>query len=207
MPVHVERLEDDRRAGLPLGEDARNVGGARERRAPRDVVACTSPTIELAALLHQPERRVANRGRADEPLDVGLGEQVVEATRLVPRDDERPPLPVLGEERLASTGSRQRASAASAAPTAASVSSASRRRVRVVGVASCRVVRVVASPSVVSVSSPSASAVQLELVAAGVEGLDLVVAQGRHRFLLGLVSGQRYIVRAYTRKQSGANAR
>jgi hypothetical protein len=83
----VERLEDDRGAGLPRGEDAGNVGGVRERRAPRDVGRVVAD-VELAAFLNEPEAGVADRRRADQPFDVVLREQVVEATLLVAGDDQ-----------------------------------------------------------------------------------------------------------------------
>jgi hypothetical protein len=43
---------------------------------------------------------VAKAPRADEPLDVRDGEEVVETAALRARNDERPLLPVFGEELL-----------------------------------------------------------------------------------------------------------
>ena len=178
VPAHVERLEDDRRPGLPLGEDARDVHGARERRAPGDVAAVLADG-ELPAFADEPEGRIPDRGGADEPLDVRFREQVVEAAALVSRHDERALLPVLVEERrgvdrvetarerrLGRSTRRRVVASASASSASASAESESS-----------------ASPSVVSVSSPSASAVGSSF-AARRDGLDLVVVQGRHRFLL-----------------------
>ena len=102
-PVDVQRLEDDRGAGLPLRDDAPDVRGLRERRAPRHVLR-VGAQVELSALADESERRVADRRRADEPLDVSLREEVVEAARLAAGDDERLPLPVLREERLGADG-------------------------------------------------------------------------------------------------------
>ena len=103
QPVHVQRLEDDRRARLPLGEDAGDVHRLREGGPPGDVGG-VGADVELPTLAHQPESGIADRRGADQPLDVGLGEEVVEAARLVPRDDERPLLPMLGEERVGGDG-------------------------------------------------------------------------------------------------------
>jgi hypothetical protein len=50
------------------------------------------------ALLDEPEGRVADSSGADEPLDVGFGQEDVEAPRLLPGDDERLLLPVPAEE-------------------------------------------------------------------------------------------------------------
>jgi hypothetical protein len=87
VPALVECLEDDRGAGLPGREDAGNVGGVRERRTPRDVGRVVAD-VELAALLNEPEAGVADRRRADQPFDVVLREEVVEATLLVAGDDQ-----------------------------------------------------------------------------------------------------------------------
>jgi hypothetical protein len=50
------------------------------------------------ALLHEPEGRVADSGRADEPLDVGFGQEGVETSRLRPGYDERLLFPVPAEK-------------------------------------------------------------------------------------------------------------
>ena len=103
QPVHVQRLEDDGGARLPLGEDAGDVHRLREGGPPGDVGG-VGADVELPTLAHQPESGIADRRGADQLLDVGLGEEVVEAARLVPRDDERPLLPMLGEERVGGDG-------------------------------------------------------------------------------------------------------
>jgi hypothetical protein len=94
----VQRLQHDGGARLELAEYARDVRRPREGvRSPRQVGRVVLEG-DLLARPDQPERRIANSSRADEPLDVGLGEEVVETARLVARDDERLPFPPLGEE-------------------------------------------------------------------------------------------------------------
>jgi hypothetical protein len=93
-------LEDDRRAGFELLEHAPDVGGAGERRRPPGKVDGVVVDLELGAFLDEPESREADAARADEPLDVGEGQEVVEAALLRPRDDKRLLLPVLGEKLL-----------------------------------------------------------------------------------------------------------
>jgi hypothetical protein len=98
MPVQVQRLQDDRRARRVLGGDAIDADRAREAaRAPGDV-ARVRARRQLGAVLDEPERRAADRRVADELLDVARGQDAVEAAGLVTGDDERPALPVLGEE-------------------------------------------------------------------------------------------------------------
>jgi hypothetical protein len=107
----VQGLEDDRRPVLELGQDAVDVDRPAEGdRAPTEVDRVRGG-LEYCALPDEPERGEADRARADQPLDVLGREQVAEASRLLPVDDERLLLPVAGEEVLASTGSTQRASA------------------------------------------------------------------------------------------------
>ena len=69
-PVVVERLKDDRRAVLELGEDAVDVDRPAERlRAPAEVDRVRL-RLEHGPLADEPERREAQRARADQPLDV-----------------------------------------------------------------------------------------------------------------------------------------
>ncbi|MGH3063670.1 MAG: hypothetical protein ACRDMK_04965 [Gaiellaceae bacterium] len=83
---------------LPFGEHAIDVGGpGKAGGTPRDVRRVVADG-ELLARLDEPEAREAQPARRDQALDLGLGEEVVVASRLVVRDDERPALPVLGEE-------------------------------------------------------------------------------------------------------------
>jgi hypothetical protein len=97
-PVKVQPLEHNRRAALPFGEHAINVGDPGEAGGPPGDVRRVVADGELLARLDEPEAREAQPARRDEALDLGLGEEVVVASRLVARDDERPALPVLGEE-------------------------------------------------------------------------------------------------------------
>ena len=97
-PVVVQRLEDDRRA---LGErrgDAVGVGRSGELGRPPGNVRRILRERDLRAGLDQAEAREAQAAGADQPLDVSGREQVVEATLLPPRDDERLLLPVPVEE-------------------------------------------------------------------------------------------------------------
>jgi hypothetical protein len=94
----VQRLQHDGGARLELAQYARDVRRCGERvRSPRQVGRVVLEG-NLLARPDETERWIANSTRADEPLDVGLREEVVEAARLVARDDERPPFPPLGEE-------------------------------------------------------------------------------------------------------------
>jgi hypothetical protein len=100
LPVEVQALEDDRGAGFELGQDPVDVGRRRERlRAPGDVDGVVVEP-DLRALLDETERGIADSRRADEPLDVGFGQEGGEAPRLLPGDDERLLLPVAAKELL-----------------------------------------------------------------------------------------------------------
>jgi hypothetical protein len=96
----VERLEHDRRAAFELLEDPVDVGRPGERRRPPAEVDGVVADLDPLALLDETEGRVADPRRADEPLDIRLREEAVEARRLAARDDERLSLPMLGEELL-----------------------------------------------------------------------------------------------------------
>jgi hypothetical protein len=94
----VQRLQHDGGARLELAQYARDVRRSGERvRSPRQVGRVVLEG-NLLARPDEAERWIANSTRADEPLDVGLREEVVEAARLVACDDERVPFPLLGEE-------------------------------------------------------------------------------------------------------------
>jgi len=97
-PVEVQSLEDDGRAGLPLGEDPVEVDRAGEGARSPGKVDRVVGRVELCPLADEPEGRIPDAGRTDDPFDVRLGEQVVESPRLVTRGNERTPLPVGGEE-------------------------------------------------------------------------------------------------------------
>jgi hypothetical protein len=100
LPVQVEALEHDRGAGFELGQNPVDVGRAGERLRPPGDVDGVVVEADLRALLDEAEGRKANPCRADEPLDVRLGEERVEAAPLLPGDDERLLLPVPAEEVL-----------------------------------------------------------------------------------------------------------
>jgi hypothetical protein len=100
LPVDVQTLEDDRGAGFEFGEDAVDVGRPRERLRPPGNVDGVVVEPDLRPLLDETKGRVADSGRADEPLDVGFGQEGVEAPGLCPGDDERLLLPVLAQELL-----------------------------------------------------------------------------------------------------------
>ena len=100
QPVHVQRLEDDRRAVLELGEHPLDLGGARERRRPPGDIRRVGRDVELRAGLREPEARIAQTAGREKPLDVSDREEVAEAPLLGPRDDERLLLPVAVEELL-----------------------------------------------------------------------------------------------------------
>jgi hypothetical protein len=96
----MQPLKDDRRAVLELGEDTLDIGSARKGlRAPREV-GRVGGDIELRAGLGEAEAGKAEAAGAEEPLDVRDGQEVVEATFLRARDDERSLLPVALEELL-----------------------------------------------------------------------------------------------------------
>ena len=162
---------------------------------------CRSLSSRPAFAAHHAEGRVADGGRADELPDVRLREQVVEATWLV-SGRRAASLPVLGEERVCATGSRQRSSAASAA-LRASVPSAS------VSVAS------------VSASVESVSVASLSVVFSVAVGVRLQPGAASRRCREGLDSpSSRSVVTVpprpeagptlhrpgYTRKQAWANS-
>src|SRR5918995_5100491 len=97
-PMQMQALEHDRGAALPLGEHAIDVRRAGEAAgAPRDFRRVVADG-ELLVRLDEPESREAQPARRDEALDLGLREEVVVAPGLVALDNERPALPVLGEE-------------------------------------------------------------------------------------------------------------
>ena len=98
QPEVVEALKDDRRAALELLEHAVHLGDAGERRRPPGEIARVAG--DRLARLDEPERRLADPRLGDQTLDVPRGEEVVEAAFLPARDDERLPLPVVGEEPL-----------------------------------------------------------------------------------------------------------
>jgi hypothetical protein len=96
--MYVERLEHDRRAALEVVGDAFHVCRPGEAgRAPRHSGRVRRDR-DLLAFLDDANSRVAQAGRGDEALGLGLREQVVEPALLVARDDERPALPVRIEE-------------------------------------------------------------------------------------------------------------
>jgi hypothetical protein len=96
----MEGLENQRRAGLDGIQHAADLGGAAEgNRSPGEALR-VGADLELLGRFDQAERGVAQPAGADEPLDVGDRKEIVETTLPVPRDDERLPLPALGEELL-----------------------------------------------------------------------------------------------------------
>jgi hypothetical protein len=104
LPVQVQPLEDDRRARFKVAEDAVDVRGRAEgSRAPGNVDRVVVQ-LDPLALLDQPEGGVTDSARADQPLDVCLGEERIESARLSTGDDERLLLPVLGEKFLGRDG-------------------------------------------------------------------------------------------------------
>jgi hypothetical protein len=94
----VQRLQHDRGAPGEGGCDAARIGRAAERSRPPGDVARVLRERDLRARLDQAEAGKAQAARADEPLDVRDGEEVVETALLTSRDDERLLLPVLLEE-------------------------------------------------------------------------------------------------------------
>jgi hypothetical protein len=99
-PREVQPLEDERGACLELGEDAADVGRPVEGCGPPRDAGRVRAELELRPCLDEAEAGVAKAARADEPLDVRDGEEVVETAALRARNDERLLLPVLGEELL-----------------------------------------------------------------------------------------------------------
>jgi hypothetical protein len=99
-PGEVQPLEDERRPRLELREDAADVRGPAERRRPPGDALRVGVDVEFRAGLDEAKRGVAKAARAEKPLDVGGGEEVVETAFLGAGDDERLLLPVLGEEVL-----------------------------------------------------------------------------------------------------------
>jgi hypothetical protein len=100
LPVEVQALEDDRGARFELGQDPVDVGRRREGLGAPGNVDGVVVEPDLRALLDETERRIADSRRADEPLNIGFGQEAVEAPRLRPGDDERLLLPVAAEEVL-----------------------------------------------------------------------------------------------------------
>jgi hypothetical protein len=96
----VQALENDRGAVLELGQHSLDVRRARERRRPPREIRRVRRDVELRAGLGEAKPRKAERAGREKPLDVGDGEEVVEATLLGPGDDERLLLPVAVEELL-----------------------------------------------------------------------------------------------------------
>src|SRR5215218_7846853 len=96
--MKMESLDDEGGATLELRRDSLDV---RRRGEPGWAPGNRLRIVgywDFLALLHEPDRRVAQARRRDEPLGLGLRQQVVEATLLAPRDEEWPALPVLLEE-------------------------------------------------------------------------------------------------------------
>src|SRR5215210_3979522 len=115
----VQALQHDRRAARPLLEHTIDGERAGERRRPPGNVDGVVANRELLARLHEAEAGVAQAARADETLDLVLREEVVEASRLVALDHERPALPVRGEELGLTDGleaARERAADAASCP-------------------------------------------------------------------------------------------
>ncbi len=94
----VERLEDDGRARLELGEDTVDVDRPAERLGLPGKVGRVGARIDRVTVADEPEGRETKRARADQPLDVVGRDQILEAIRLLPAYDERLLLPVSGEE-------------------------------------------------------------------------------------------------------------
>jgi hypothetical protein len=100
----VQALQDDGGAILELREHALHVRRAGEgRRSPGDVRR-VGRDIEPRARLGETEAGVPEPAGGEKPLDVRDGQEVVEATLLGPRDDERLLLPVAVEELLGGDG-------------------------------------------------------------------------------------------------------
>jgi hypothetical protein len=98
--LHLEGLEDDRRAARELRRDALDARRRRERLGrPGDVLRVVGED-DLLALLDDAESRPTQASSRDSPLYLGDREQVVEAPLLVTRDEERLLFPVLVEEAI-----------------------------------------------------------------------------------------------------------
>jgi hypothetical protein len=98
--LHLERLEDDRRAALELRRDALDAGRPREGlRRPWNVLRVVGEN-DLLALLDDAERRPAQPALRDTPFGLCDREQVLKAPLLVARDEEGLLLPVLVEEAI-----------------------------------------------------------------------------------------------------------
>jgi len=100
----VKSLKDERGACFKLREDAPDLRSAAEGRRPPGKAFRVRADVEFLTRFDQTKRWIAEASRAEKPLDVGNREEVVEASLLVARDDERLPLPVLGEELLRRDG-------------------------------------------------------------------------------------------------------
>ena len=110
--VEVQALDHDRGSRLELGEHALDVRGARERHRPPRKVDRVVGDLELRPLLDEPEGGKAQPRLADEPLDLPLGEQVVEPPGWSPCDQRAAGAPSTRTRNSAApTGSMQRASA------------------------------------------------------------------------------------------------
>jgi hypothetical protein len=70
--IQMQGLQDDCCSSLELGGDALDVRDTRERSRPPRKVARVVGRIQLGARLDEPERGVAKRAGANEPLDVSL---------------------------------------------------------------------------------------------------------------------------------------
>ena len=138
----MKALEDDRRAALELLEHAMHLGHARERRRPPGEIARVAGN--RLARLDEPERRLA---------DPRLGDQTLDVPRR--RGGRRSGLPPHAGRRAAAAPSTRRGTARCERLDRAAESGGARRRPS----RSRPRRRRLESPSVVSVSSPSASSV------------------------------------------------
>jgi hypothetical protein len=93
--MEVERLDDDRRSALELLGHAFDVRRAGEAGRPPRKRLRVGRDGDLLARLDDAEGRIAQAGRADEPLGLCERKQVVEAPGLVALDEQRPALPVV----------------------------------------------------------------------------------------------------------------
>jgi hypothetical protein len=98
--LHLEGLQDDRRAARELRSDTLDAGRPREwLRRPRDVL-CVVGEDDLLALFDNAESRPAQASFRDAPLDFGDREEVVKAPLLVTRDEEGLLIPKIVEEAI-----------------------------------------------------------------------------------------------------------
>ena len=98
--LHLEGLQDDRRAARELRRDTFDAGRPREwLRRPRDVLRVVGED-DLLALLDDAESRPAQASFRDAPLDFGDREEVVKAPLLVTWDEEGLLLPIIVEEAI-----------------------------------------------------------------------------------------------------------